>query len=75
MTAHIKKFITFYTKLDGKKLYMKIVALNEIYNFVVDHFFIWDHLDIQIAIQMFGQKMSKGFILLLYSRTDESWGG
>ena len=32
---------------------MKIVALKEIYNFVVDHFFIWDHLDIQIAIQMF----------------------
>ena len=30
------------------KLYMKIVDLDEIYNFVVQIFFIWSHLGAQI---------------------------
>ena len=34
--------------LDGDKLYMKIVDLDEIYNFVVQTFFIWSHLDAQL---------------------------
>jgi hypothetical protein len=29
---------------DGDKIYMKIVAFDEIYNFVVSTFFIWSHL-------------------------------
>jgi hypothetical protein len=29
---------------DGDKIYMKIVAFDEIYNFVVWTFFIWSHL-------------------------------
>ena len=34
--------------LDGDKLYMKIVDLDNIYNFVVQTFFIWSHLGAQI---------------------------
>ena len=34
--------------LDGDKLYIKIVDLDEIYNFVVQTFFIWSHLGAQI---------------------------
>ena len=26
------------------KLYVKIIALNTVYNFVVEKFFIWNHL-------------------------------
>jgi len=33
---------------DGDKLYMRIVDLDEIYNFVVQTFFIWSHLSAQI---------------------------
>ena len=38
-------------KLDEKKFYMKIVALNEIYNFLVEN--IWSHLGVQIIILIF----------------------
>lgn len=31
-------------KLDDDKLNMKIVSLDEMYNFSVDSLFIWDHL-------------------------------
>jgi hypothetical protein len=31
-------------------VYTKFVALNTIYNFVVQNFFIWDHLETQIFI-------------------------
>jgi hypothetical protein len=31
--------------LDGDKLYMKIVAFIEIYNFLVQTFFIWSYLE------------------------------
>ena len=34
--------------LDRDKLYMKIVDLDKIYNFVVQTFFIWSHLGAQI---------------------------
>ena len=34
--------------LDGDKLGMKIIDLDGIYNFVVQTFFIWSHLDAQI---------------------------
>lgn len=37
-------------KLDGKKLYMKIVALDEIYNIVVENFLIWCYLNSQIIL-------------------------
>jgi len=30
--------------LDEEKFYIKVVALNAIYNFVVEKFFIWSHL-------------------------------
>jgi hypothetical protein len=33
---------------DGDKLYMKIVAFDKIYNFVVQTFFVWSHLQTQI---------------------------
>jgi hypothetical protein len=29
---------------DGDQLYTKVVAFDEIYNFVVQNFFIWSHL-------------------------------
>ena len=41
---------------DGDKLYMKIVDLDEIYNFVV-HFFIWIYLDPQIIDINFRSKI------------------
>ena len=28
---------------DGDKIYTKIIDLNEIYNFVIQTFFIWNH--------------------------------
>jgi len=34
--------------LDGDKLYIKIVDLDNIYSFVVQTFFIWSHLGAQI---------------------------
>ena len=33
---------------DEDKLYIKVVVLDEIYNFVVQTFLIWDRLDVQI---------------------------
>ena len=33
---------------DWDKFYMEIIALDEIYNFIGDNFFIWNLLDIQI---------------------------
>ena len=35
---------------DEDKLYIKVVVLNEIYNFLVETFLILDHLDVQIFI-------------------------
>ena len=29
---------------DGNKLYINIVELEEIYNFLIDYFIIWGHL-------------------------------
>ena len=37
-------------KSDEEKIYMKIVALDEIYNFVVNIVFIWSQLDAQIIV-------------------------
>ena len=34
--------------LDEENIYIKIVALDMIYNFVVDKFFIWNCLETQI---------------------------
>ena len=42
---------------DGAKLYMKIVDLNEIYNFVIQIFFIWSHLGAQITDTNFRSKI------------------
>ena len=44
-------------KLDGDKLYMKIVDLDEIYNFIVQIFFIWSHLGAQIIDTNFRSKI------------------
>jgi hypothetical protein len=33
---------------DEDELYIKVVVLNEIYNFVIQTFLIWDRLDVQI---------------------------
>ena len=33
---------------DEDQLYIKVVVLNEIYNFVVQTILIWDRLDVQI---------------------------
>ena len=35
-------------KSDEDKIYIKIVELDEIKNFVVDKNFVWDHLGFQI---------------------------
>ena len=43
--------------LDGNNLYMKIVDLDEIYNFVVQIFFIWSHLGAQIINANFISKI------------------
>ena len=43
--------------LDGVKLYMKIIELDEIYNFVVQIFFIWSHLGAQIIDTNFRSKI------------------
>jgi hypothetical protein len=37
-------------KLDKYKIYIKIVELDAIYNFVVHNLFIWDILDAQIFV-------------------------
>lgn len=37
-------------KSDDDKLYIKIVALNETYNSIVDYLFIWNHLHAQICV-------------------------
>jgi hypothetical protein len=42
------KFVFFCLNSDGGKLYMKIVAFDKIYNFVVQSFYIWIHHHIQI---------------------------
>jgi hypothetical protein len=39
--------------LDGDNIYTKIVDLDEIYNFVAQYFFIWNHLCAQIIDVMF----------------------
>jgi hypothetical protein len=43
---------------DGYKLYTKLLAFDEIYNFVVQTCFIWSHLDAKkrytIQISVFG---------------------
>ena len=33
---------------DEDELYIKVVVLDEIYNFIVQTFLIWDRLDVQI---------------------------
>jgi hypothetical protein len=35
---------------DEDELYIKLVVLDEIYNFVVQTFLIWDRLDVQIFL-------------------------
>ena len=42
---------------DEDKLYIKIVDLDEIYNFVVQNFFIWSHLGAQITDTNFRSKI------------------
>ena len=39
----LEKSYLFHTNSDGDDFYTKIVALNEIYNFIVLSFFIWSH--------------------------------
>ena len=42
---------------DEDKLYIKIVDLDEIYNFVVQNFFIWSYLGAQIIDTNFRSKI------------------
>ena len=42
---------------DGDKLYMKIVDLDEIYNFIGQIFFIWSDLGAQIIDTNFRSKI------------------
>ena len=35
---------------DEDELYIKVVVLDVIYNFVVQNFLIWDRLDVQIFL-------------------------
>jgi len=42
---------------DGDGLYMRIVDLDEIYNFVVQIFFIWSHLGAKIIKANFISKI------------------
>jgi hypothetical protein len=37
-------------KADENKLYIKVVDVDEIYNFLVDDFFIWNHLQSQNSV-------------------------
>jgi len=39
-------------KLDEDKFYTKVIVLDEIYNFVVDNFFVQDHLLSQIFVNI-----------------------
>jgi hypothetical protein len=41
----MKNLLLFQTKLDEDKLYIKVVHLEEIYNFIVDNFLISNHLN------------------------------
>ena len=43
--------------LDGDKLYMKIINLDEIYNFLVQNYFIQSHLGAQIIVTSFRSKI------------------
>jgi hypothetical protein len=43
-TTSLRKIITFWYDSDEDKIYTKIVTFDEIYNFVVQTFFIWNHL-------------------------------
>lgn len=47
------------------KLHMKIIALDEIYNYVVEIFFIWSHVVVQLIVWIFRHKWSKGVHMLL----------
>ena len=42
--------------LYGDKLYIKIIELNKIYNFVVQNYFIRSHLGTQIIVTSFRSK-------------------
>jgi hypothetical protein len=49
-----RKIITFFCmNSNGDTLYMKIIDFDEIYNFVVQTFFIWSHLQTQIINILF----------------------
>lgn len=46
------KLITFLYEVDEDKFYIKILELNEIYNFVVVFYFIWNHLGAQLFVRI-----------------------
>ena len=57
-TTHFeKKIITNYMNSDGDKFYMKIVDLDEIYNFVVQTVFIWSLIVAKITNKSFKSKI------------------
>ena len=49
---------------DEDELYTKVVVHDEIYNFVVQYFLIWDHLDVQIYTTRFYRVNTKGVHML-----------
>jgi hypothetical protein len=46
------EFQIVQTKLDGELTKIKVLDLDEIYNFIVDDFFIWNHLLAQNSIRI-----------------------
>jgi hypothetical protein len=42
---HLRKIVFFHTTSDEDDFYMKIISLDEIYNFLVLNVFIWDYED------------------------------
>lgn len=63
-------------KSDDDKLYIKIVALNETYNSIVDYLFIWNHLHAQICVTnshiYFYKKKDFFFSFLKWARMDNN---
>ena len=66
------KFKITQTNLDEEMTNIKIVGLNEIYNFIVYNFFIWNHLLSQNSVRRsyipkFSQIMDKAQFFFLIS--------
>ena len=69
---HHNKIHNFYKKKsDQNKLYIEVVDLIEIYNFVVDDFFIWNCLQSQNMFEALIFKIQ--FFWIIQTTSDEKW--